>query len=323
MVTVKMKPIKRTIRISAEDAESAKAVKDVKLEIVAAEDIKAADGTVRYPSGKVVEKLTTNDKGSAESKELYIGKYSVKQASAPKYYAVDPKAVAASVTEDSGTDKGLIKIDCVKTKVTVTLTDERTEKPIKGAVYELEGKDELTTDSNGQITITDLNKSTGYKLNVKSVPKGYHKKSKELSFKVDGKGLVKDEVSHELNDTAYTISLDVRVRDYFFGRKAKGVDLQLLDENKNVIDEWTTNNTEHIITGLSEGKYFVQRLNDEGSQITVNIRDTSELQRTEMKVWDTIDLFAVLMAGGLVIAAGLVFGLLIKRREKVRRTNEK
>lgn len=220
MVTVKMKPIKRTIRISAEDAESAKAVKDVKLEIVAAEDIKAADGTVRYPSGKVVEKLTTNDKGSAESKELYIGKYSVKQASAPKYYAVDPKAVAASVTEDSGTDKGLIKIDCVKTKVTVTLTDERTEKPIKGAVYELEGKDELTTDSNGQITITDLNKSTGYKLNVKSVPKGYHKKSKELSFKVDGKGLVKDEVSHELNDTAYTISLDVRVRDYFFGRKA-------------------------------------------------------------------------------------------------------
>ena len=231
--------------------------------------------------------------------------------------------MAASVTEDSGTDKGLIKIDCVKTKVTVTLTDERTEKPIKGAVYELEGKDELTTDSNGQITITDLNKSTGYKLNVKSVPKGYHKKSKELSFKVDGKGLVKDEVSHELNDTAYTISLDVRVRDYFFGRKAKGVDLQLLDENKNVIDEWTTNNTEHIITGLSEGKYFVQRLNDEGSQITVNIRDTSELQRIEMKVWDTIDLFAVLMAGGLVIAAGLVFGLLIKRREKVRRTNEK
>ena len=189
MVTVKMKPIKRTIRISAEDAESAKAVKDVKLEIVAAEDIKAADGTVRYPSGKVVEKLTTNDKGSAESKELYIGKYSVKQASAPKYYAVDPKAVAASVTEDSGTDKGLIKIDCVKTKVTVTLTDERTEKPIKGAVYELEGKDELTTDSNGQITITDLNKSTGYKLNVKSVPKGYHKKSKELSFKVEELGV--------------------------------------------------------------------------------------------------------------------------------------
>ncbi len=52
-------------------------------EITAAEDIITTDGTVRAEKGEVVDTLTTGEDGMAESKELYLGKYEVKEVTAP------------------------------------------------------------------------------------------------------------------------------------------------------------------------------------------------------------------------------------------------
>ena len=52
-------------------------------EITAAEDIITTDGTVRAEKGEVVDTVTTGEDGTAESKELYLGKYEVKEVSAP------------------------------------------------------------------------------------------------------------------------------------------------------------------------------------------------------------------------------------------------
>ena len=52
-------------------------------EITAAEDIITTDGTVRAEKGEVVDTLTTGEDGTAESKELYLGKYEVKEVTAP------------------------------------------------------------------------------------------------------------------------------------------------------------------------------------------------------------------------------------------------
>lgn len=52
-------------------------------EITAAEDIITPDGTLRYAEGTVVDTLTTNENGSAASKALYLGKYTVRETKAP------------------------------------------------------------------------------------------------------------------------------------------------------------------------------------------------------------------------------------------------
>ena len=52
-------------------------------EITAAEDIITPDGTLRYAEGTVVDTQTTNENGSATSKPLYLGKYSVRETKAP------------------------------------------------------------------------------------------------------------------------------------------------------------------------------------------------------------------------------------------------
>lgn len=52
-------------------------------EIYAAEDITTLDGTTRYYQGEKVDEITTNENGFAKSKELYLGKYTVIEKTAP------------------------------------------------------------------------------------------------------------------------------------------------------------------------------------------------------------------------------------------------
>lgn len=52
-------------------------------EITAAEDIVTPDGTLRYAKGTVVDTVTTDENGAAESKALYLGKYTVSETKAP------------------------------------------------------------------------------------------------------------------------------------------------------------------------------------------------------------------------------------------------
>ena len=52
-------------------------------EITAAEDIYTLDGTLRYSAGEVVDTVTTNEEGLAESKALYLGKYEIRETEAP------------------------------------------------------------------------------------------------------------------------------------------------------------------------------------------------------------------------------------------------
>lgn len=52
-------------------------------EITAAEDIYTLDGTLRYAAGEVVDTVTTDETGLAESKPLYLGKYEIREIEAP------------------------------------------------------------------------------------------------------------------------------------------------------------------------------------------------------------------------------------------------
>lgn len=58
-------------------------LKGAVFEVYAAEDITTLDGTVRYEQGTLVDIVTTDDDGVAKSKELYLGKYTVIEKTAP------------------------------------------------------------------------------------------------------------------------------------------------------------------------------------------------------------------------------------------------
>ena len=67
-------------------------------EIYAAEDITTLDGTVRYDQGSLVDTITTDDDGVAKSKELYLGKYTVIEKTAPNGYVHNAAKYDAELT---------------------------------------------------------------------------------------------------------------------------------------------------------------------------------------------------------------------------------
>lgn len=73
-------------------------LKGAVFEIYAAEDITTLDGTVRYDQGSLVDTITTDDDGVAKSKELYLGKYTVIEKTAPNGYVHNAAKYDAELT---------------------------------------------------------------------------------------------------------------------------------------------------------------------------------------------------------------------------------
>lgn len=67
-------------------------------EITAAEDIITPDGTLRYAKGTVVDTVTTDENGNAESKALYLGKYTVRETKAPYGMVLNDEAKSVELT---------------------------------------------------------------------------------------------------------------------------------------------------------------------------------------------------------------------------------
>lgn len=66
-------------------------------ELTAAEDIITPDGTLRYAAGEVVDTVTTDETGLAESKPLYLGKYEVREITAPDGYVLNTEVHTAEL----------------------------------------------------------------------------------------------------------------------------------------------------------------------------------------------------------------------------------
>lgn len=95
-------------------------------EITAAEDIYTLDSTLRASKGEVVDTITTGADGTAKSKELYLGKYEVKEVTAPFGFLLNSEVHAVelvyagqeiAVTETSTdfyNERQRVEIDLVK-----------------------------------------------------------------------------------------------------------------------------------------------------------------------------------------------------------------
>lgn len=73
-------------------------LKGAVFEVYAAEDITTLDGTVRYEQGTLVDTITTDNNGVAKSKELYLGKYTVIEKTAPNGYVHNAAKYDAELT---------------------------------------------------------------------------------------------------------------------------------------------------------------------------------------------------------------------------------
>lgn len=111
-------------------------------EITAAEDIITPDGTLRYAKGAVVDTVTTNENGSAASKPLYIGKYTVRETKAPYGMVLNDEAKSVELTYAGETVK--------LTETSAEFYNERQKAEV--SLSKILGKDEtFGIGNNGEI----------------------------------------------------------------------------------------------------------------------------------------------------------------------------
>lgn len=101
--------------------------------VQAAEDIYTPDGTLRYAKGEMVETLVTSADGTAESKELYLGKYEIVETKAP-YGMVKSDEILTAELVYAGQEIAV-------TSTSVSLYNERQKVEVK--LYKDLEKDEL------------------------------------------------------------------------------------------------------------------------------------------------------------------------------------
>lgn len=104
------------------------ALSNITFEILSAEDIKTADGTVRYPKNTVVSTVTTKN-GTVTSKSLYLGKYVIREKETLKGYKLDKKEYPIEITNDGSREFSLhtfsLNNDKAKTSITLVKNAEK------------------------------------------------------------------------------------------------------------------------------------------------------------------------------------------------------
>lgn len=182
-------------------------------EIYAAEDITTLDGTVRYEQGALVDTVTTDDDGVAKSKELYLGKYTVIEKTAPNGYVHNAAKYDAELTY-AGQNVSVTSTDLSvyndRQKVAVSLKKEMDEdktfnlgknneisfvqfgiyanEDIKASNGDVIPKDALITfancDKNGSI-VFDCDLPIGFKWYVKEIATDKHYILSDTKYEFD------------------------------------------------------------------------------------------------------------------------------------------
>lgn len=210
---------------------------------------------VRDLSGNVLDSWTSGSEAHRITAKLTAGQtYILHETAAPNGYVV-ASDIEFTVNKDAAITKVTMKDDTTKVEVNKVTEDN---KPLSGAKMQIIDKagktvDEWTTDGTVHVLTAKLTAGQTYTLHEVSAPAGYVI-SPDQQFTVNTDGSV---TSVSMTDLATVVRIDKVDPD---GNPLKGANLQILDENEKVLEEWTTDGTVHEIKAkLAAGKTYTLR----------------------------------------------------------------
>lgn len=129
-------------------------------EIYADENITTPDGTVRYTKDTLVDAITTGEKGTATSKQLYLGKYRVVETVAPYGTVINPEPHTVELTY-SGQNEKVTNTSTSFTNDRQNLVIDLTKILEQDEKFNIGSNDEILNASFGLYADEDLKASNG------------------------------------------------------------------------------------------------------------------------------------------------------------------
>ena len=243
-------------------------------------EIEGAELKVVDKDGKVVDSWTSTKEPHRINGLVEGESYTLYEDYAPDGFVISTE-IEFTVTLDKETQKVTMVdkvVEVLKTDIdgnaiegaTLTITSTKTKNIVD--------KWETTTEAH---KVSGLIEGQSYILHEEKVVDGYVKAT-DIEFIV-----TTDKETQEI------IMIDKVVEiiktDLVTGEEIEGAELQVVDEDGNVIDEWTSTKEPHKVTGLEENKNYklIEKTAPYGYEITEEISFTvtedKETQKIEMK----------------------------------------
>lgn len=332
VVQIRLSPCKNIIRIQMNDAETQLPVGGGTFRVIAAEDIVTKDGTVRYTQDQYADTIVCDENGYGESKELYLGNYTVQQQTAPNYYTTMQEDLNVEVEKKNGEDPELHEIDAEKTKIALSVTDELNSTGLEGVTFAVSNErtgitQTVTTDAAGNVLLTDLDKSTTYHIREQQTLENYRLDNTDYTMTVAADGRIDGLSTAALSITNRMLRVSIHAVDMVLRSDTADEQLSLYNAQDQLIQTWTTNGSGEMFTDLTEGSYYVVRGEpnaENAKKYNFTVQDTARQQNWNVPVFTLRS--AIALAVLAVIAAGVIWLLVflwgVLARRKARKAAE-
>ena len=268
--------------ISAEES-----YKNVRFGLFAAEDITAADGSVIPADGLIAEVSLNEDMTAVIAEKIPFGKYYVQEIGTDEHYVLNGKKYLVNF-EYMGQEVTTVSIDCgqfvnelKRGKIEGIKVNESNE-PLENALFGLFAVDtaEFTADNAymtavsdenghfefdkipyGEYIVREIEAPTGYILSDESYP---------VTISEDGEII-------EITAVNKPITVEISKQDVY-GNELAGAEMQLENSDGEVVDKWTSDGTNHVVTELPAGDYTLKEIAaPDGYVIATDIRFTVDV----------------------------------------------
>ena len=206
-------------------------------EIYADENITTPDGTVRYTKDTLVDAITTGEKGTATSKQLYLGKYRVVETVAPYGTVINPEPHTVELTYSGQNEKVTntstsFTNDRQKVEIDLTKILERNEK------FSIGNNDKILNVSFGIYADEDLKASNGT-----VIPKN---------------GLIEIITCDEKGKAQFTT--DIPIGSYYVKEISTDNHYILSDKKYPVVFEYAGQNTATVHISVNDGEPIINSI---------------------------------------------------------------
>ena len=325
VVEVQIYPSRNILRIQMKDAETGRPLAGSVFDIIAAENIITADGTLRYRNGQVVGEIECDENGEGASEELYLGPYLIRQRVIPDYYVGLAEDIETEVLKKSGVLPSAFVVSSERSKIRISLKDELyPTRGIGGAVFSVKASGgyaetmEVTTNSSGEILLDSLEKGTAYQITQLTSDTNYRLDSNTYSILVSADGRIEGETEKTLELFNHMVRVSIGITDEFSDIQVSDVNLALYDAAGTLIRTWTTSGAPMVFNDLEPGSYYIVKDGDLATRYNIQIHDSVDLQTINVQ---TSYLMRYLIIGGialfvLIVLAVVVIILLVRRRKR-------
>ena len=241
--------------------------KSVRFGLFAAEEITASNGT-SIPSAGLISQISLDENMSAViAEKIPFGKYYVQEIATDEKYVLNGEKYLVTF-EYMGQDIQTVDIDCGQFINSIKRGSVHGNKvneigePLENAVFGLFRTDctrfvacnalmTAVSDENGYFEFGNIPYGE-YVITEIEAPDGYIFSDEKYPVAISEDGDVVEIIAENK-----PITVEISKRDVY-GNELKGAKMQLINVNGEVVDEWTSEGTNHVVSGLPAGAYIIK-----------------------------------------------------------------